>query len=213
MRSNYKMDESRSFKCLICFEDIQNGISFFDYFKRPDCICGNCRHKFVVLNKEVKVNGLSIYALYEYDDYIEDLMFTFKENKDVALHPIFLYPYRKLLRKKYRKETIVFAPSSVEKEIERGFQTLPLLFHGIKLPTIQLFEKEKEYKQSSKSFLKRKEIGEVIHLRKRVEVPERIVLVDDMCTSGETLKRMYELVKHKEKVKIFTIAINKKLLE
>ena len=212
MLSNNKVDEPKIYKCLICFEDIQNGITIFEYLQRMDCICGNCRHKFISLQKKVNVKGMVLYALYIYDDYLEDLMFTFKENKDIALYPIFLKPYVKMLKKKYRKETIIFAPSSTHKEKERGFQSLPLLFQEVKLPTKQLFEKKIEYKQSSQSFHKRKDIRKVIQLRKGVEIPKRMVLVDDMCTSGETLQSMYDLVKDKGKVKVFTIAINKNLL-
>jgi len=213
MLSDNKMDESKIDRCLICFGDLQEGISFFDYFKKMDCICGLCAQKFKLIKKEIDINGMRVFALYEYDDYLEDLMFTFKENKDVALYPVFLNKHTKFLKKKYRKATLVFAPSSIEKEAERGFQTLPLLFRGLNLSSKQVFEKKRTYKQSSQQFANRKDIKNVITLKKGVPLPKQIVLVDDMCTSGETLRTMYELVKQQTNVRIFTIAINKKLLK
>lgn len=199
--------------CLLCFEDIQRGISLLDYFKPPDCICGKCRSQFEICDKIVVVKGLKIHALYYYNTYFEDVMFTFKENRDIALAPVFLHPFINKLKKRYHDYVVVYAPSSQAKERQRGFATLQLLFEMLPLEKQVLFVKNKEYKQSEQIYKNRHLVLDVIE-RNIARLPNRnILLVDDMCTSGATLSAMYALVKeHWHKVEILTIGINKKLL-
>lgn len=200
--------------CLLCFQHLQQGISLSAYVTSVDCICGLCRKRFEVCDTLCEVEGMHIHALYVYNDFFEDVMFTFKEQKDVALAPLFLSPFLKTLQKRYKGYTVLFAPSSKEKEQERGFVTLALLYRALKLESRSLFYKCKDYKQSNQPYLKRHQIAQVLALNKQ-ELPQtKLLLVDDMCTSGATLKAMYQLVKsHPYPIAMLTIGIHKQLFE
>lgn len=198
-------------KCLICFGDVQNGISLFDYVSNQDCICGVCRNKFEVANTHIQVGKMKVYALYYYNDFFEDMMFRLKESRDIALASIFLKPFINKLKKQYRGYTFIYAPSSIEKTKIRGFHALEALFN-FGFPCVHLFEKTQEYKQSQQEYHQRTLVKAYI-VRNKVPLSSRkIVLIDDMCTSGSTLLAMYELLEKEDvTIKVFTIAINKKL--
>ncbi|MDF9838577.1 MULTISPECIES: phosphoribosyltransferase [unclassified Breznakia] len=199
-------------KCLLCFGDVQNGLTLYEYVMKQDCICGTCRKQFELCNQIVKIGEIGVYALYFYNDFFENSMFNYKENHDVVLAKIFLFPHLKRLKKMYEDYVFVFAPSSKGKEEERGFSSLSLLFADLKVEKQYLFEKTKEYKQSSQPYQKRYQVKDIIVRNKHMLPTKKILLVDDMCTSGATLKRMYELVKnHEFEVALLTIGINKKL--
>lgn len=200
--------------CIICFGDIQRGITLYDYVFRKDCICGVCRKKFKRLYRSIQVGELSIFSLYAYDDYLEDLLFTYKENRDIALAPIFIYPFLKELHKKYRGYTVVFAPSSVEKTKDRGFHSLRKLFDSLRLDKKELFTKNSNYKQSDQSYDNRINVKNVI-VRNQEAIPNTpILLVDDVCTSGNTLKVMKELLaNHIHPIACLTISIHQELIK
>lgn len=183
--------------CLICFHDVYHKTSLIDYFKKEDLICGECMSKFDRCYQSYTIDTLLLDSIYMYNDFLESLLFQFKEGRDIALKDVFLNGLNAKFTKKYFDYTIVFMPSSKQKSKERGFFALEELFAQIKLPKLMLFEKSKDIKQSTQVFRKRKDIKKYIILRKDVELPNtKILLVDDVCTSGSTLKSAYDLISH-----------------
>lgn len=183
--------------CLICFEDIYHKTSFIQYFQKEDIICGQCARKFVLCKQSFKIDTLILDAIYVYNDFLESLFFQLKEGRDIALQDIFLRNMNNELIKKYRGFTLVFMPSSNQKTKERGFFALEAMFKQIHLPKISLFEKNKDIKQSIQTYTKRKEISKHIVLKEGAVLPcTKILLVDDVCTSGSTLKSAYDLISH-----------------
>lgn len=181
--------------CLLCSQDIDHQVSIFNYFFQKDLLCGNCRKQLEVFHQYVVKRGVKILALYLYNDFVENMLFQFKEGRDVALKHTFLYLYKKEIKDKFRHYTIVYMPSFKKKNEERGFFALEEMLEEIELPKISVFEKKKTYKQSLQPYEKRNKVKEVLTLKKGYSLPKTpLLLFDDMLTSGNTLLHAYSLI-------------------
>lgn len=201
--------------CLICFHDVYEKTSFIDYFRKEDIICGECAKKLQVLNKWYMYKKHEIKALYRYNDCMESLLFQFKEGRDVALKSIFFRSFQQEIFDKFKGYTILYMPSSKEKSKERGFFPLALMLEEVKLDKQMIFMKNKDIKQSMQSFKKRNAIANVIKFVDNVAIPQtNLLLVDDVCTSGNTLNCAFNLLKeHKYEVKALVLSIHPRFVE
>lgn len=151
----------------------------------------------------------SVYALYVYDDQFEQWIYQVKESKDVTLAPVFLHPYVSSLRKRIAGKTVIMVPSSVKKTKQRGFEVLPELYRGLGVELRCPFEKD-DVKQSQRSASQRSRIKNHIRLiDPSVVLDKDIVLIDDVCTTGQTLKACLDLLKpHVKTVSVVVLALH-----
>lgn len=185
-------------ECLLCFHDLYQGVFLTEYFTYDDLICGRCRRNMIPLGKWRLIHGVKVFVLYEYNDFMESLLFQFKEGRDIALASLFFHRWNKTINDKFKDYCMVFMPSASQKIKERGFIPLACMLDKISLKKIDLFEKTVNYKQSHMSYEQRKGIHKVMKRIKGSTINEKkLLLVDDVITSGETLKRAYDLVKDK----------------
>lgn len=171
-------------------------------------ICHHCFVKFKPIFKHFKFEGCSALAIYEYDDFIRSLIYQFKTNLDIALGPIFLERYLHL-KYFYLGYKIVLAPSHVSHDLERGFRPVEEIFKVLGLPLFDPFIKTNEVKQVELSVEERKEVSKYIKLRENFNLKnQKILLVDDIMTTGSTLKAMVKILKEEnvKKIKILVVA-------
>ena len=160
-----------------------------------DILCGFCRKQFVSCRKTIRVLDYEVYAYYEYEAFFEKLIFQVKENKDQTLAPVFLYPYRKHLKKICENKTIILVPSSTKKTRQRGFDVLKSLYEGLGIELLSPFEKD-DVKQSQRGVHLRSRIKNHIRLvRPEMIQGKDVVLLDDVCTTGYSLKACIDLIK------------------
>jgi len=159
----------------------------WEIFTKQDNLCADCRRKLIPFKKTTQVKGLSVYALYLYDDFMEECMFQIKEKKDQTLASIFLYPYRSKLRKLLKNKVITAVPSSDQKTNERGFHALEKMFKPIGYPIHHVFTKD-DIKQSTLNSSQRSDISKHIHLvNPSMLIGQDVILIDDVCTTGSSL--------------------------
>ena len=196
-------------ECLVCFKSVLNGLDLFELFFYDDVLCGNCRKQLHRLNRTFDVNGLEVFAFYQYNKVLEKWMYQFKENKDETLGKCFLFNLKHRLEREYRDYVLVMVPSSTEKTLERGFHALSSLFSSINLKRNNCFIKD-NIKQSKQSRLKRLDIKDSIHLvDPSIRLCSKILLVDDVCTTGSSLRACYDLIKTDvNEVKICVVGLN-----
>lgn len=199
--------------CLICMKDSDEGKKIAEYFSKETCICGNCLHKCEVFDSEFDFQGLHVKTLYLYNDFLESLLFQFKEGKDIALKHVFHELICQKVFDKFKGYTMVYMPSNEKKNNERTFFALEEMYEHITLPKSIHFAKTKEIKQSLQSYENRNKIGNCI--KQIAPLPNTpILLVDDVFTSGSTLISAYQLIKeHTYKIEAFVLCIHPRFVE
>lgn len=184
--------------CKICFRSIDEGVNLREYLFYDDIICGNCRHKFIENKKTYSYHNLRITAFYLYDDFLESLLFQYKEARDIALADVFLWKKKEEVFDIFRHSTCILMPSSEQKIKERGFHHLERMLECCHVEPISCFEKKDGYKQSTQRASERGKIKEVIKLKYPIE--KDFILFDDVITSGNTLLSAASLLKDSNQI-------------
>ncbi len=196
--------------CLICMENYRK-TSLNSLFFKTD-ICHDCFLKMNRKTKIQKIDKIEVYSLFPYDDFLTSLIYQFKGCNDIVLSKVFLDYDLFNLRLKYKGYYVVCAPSFIDHDEKRGFNHVKEIFKWLKLPFLELFVKEKDFKQSSLSKKEREKAVNNIILKSKEDISnKKILLVDDIITTGSTIKRMIELIKEKnpKSLKVLTIGYSK----
>ncbi|MBM4760877.1 ComF family protein [Bacillus sp. B15-48] len=129
-------------------------------------------------------------SLYQYDDFLKELIARFKYRGDYVLASIF----KQAITKKLKNESFdLFTPIPLSEErlYERGFnQAEALIVQAGQLATPMLTRIHTE-KQSKKSRADRIHLPQVFKInreRKNLIQGKKILLVDDIYTTGSTLR-------------------------
>lgn len=193
--------------CLICMNSIiRKGI--YSLFFKPK-ICHEC---FLKMNRNINkkvLNGIAIYSLYPYEEFLTSLIYSFKGCYDIALAPCFLTYDLFFLKLIFHDYYLVCVPSFKEHDFKRGFNHVEEIFKELKLPILNILMKNKDFKQSSLTAKERKEsVNHIVRISDDSLVDKKILLVDDVITTGSTLSRSLELLKelNPKSLKVITIA-------
>ena len=124
-------------------------------------------------------------------------MYQFKGCKDYELRTIFLEYYSQYLNYKFNGYTIIPAPSHKKSDEERGFNHVEEIFSILKLKMMKCIHKTKKVKQADLTTKEREKIGSVLKIEDVDLRRKKILLVDDVFTTGSTIKSMIKLVKER----------------
>lgn len=158
-------------------------------------MCNKCFRSFNPIFRKFQISGIEGVALYEYTEKFAAMLFQFKGCYDYELAPLFLDRVRSYLKLRYRNYILVPAPSTEESNKKRGFNHVQEIFKILNRPIVDCIFKTSEIKQSDKGH-NRKEIKKYLDIRNGDRLKnQNVLLVDDVKTTGSTLKAMVELVK------------------
>lgn len=190
--------------CKICNQDIKTS-SIYNLLFNDDIICYKCRKKFKTKIINEKLEGTKIEYLYEYIGLPSEMLIQYKECYDEYLYDIFLYKLKYYLLFKYYGYTLVFTPSSKQMLEERGFNHLELMFKDVRLTKKELLYKVKDISQKKLSAKQRYENKDNIKLLKDVELPNKILLVDDVTTTNTTILSAIRALKECKNLKVLVV--------
>ena len=158
-------------------------------------ICYSCYQKFDNLSLKIKLYNYEVFILYRYNDFLKSLIYQYKGCYDIEIAPIFLSVHLKKLQNKYADYIVVYPPSNQHEIEKRGFDHMKEIVRSLQLPIMDIFYKSIDYKQSNASFEARNQIQNVIQLKTNHNLKNaKILLIDDIFTSGNTIKRCIKLL-------------------
>jgi competence protein ComFC len=176
-------------QCRVCSRPFQ----FLDERFRHGNMCHDCKR----WEEDDDWKGYldSNHSIYLYNDFFREVMATFKYRGDYVLAKIFAEKIKDFL-KKIQPDLFVPIPLSNERLYERGFNQAEAVLNESGLtPTMPLTRIHSE-KQSKKSRSERIHIPQVFQVDHQIElIGVNILLIDDIYTTGSTLRHAAKLLK------------------
>lgn len=172
-------------------------------------ICSRCFSKFKPVLQSFSSQNVDILYLYNYDEVIKENLYKLKGCFDIELAPTFLDYYRFYLRIKFFGYVIIPAPSSRESDTERGFNHVVEIFKVLGLPILECIHKSQNMKQSDLTAEERVKISDILFIDDVDLTKKKILIVDDVYTTGSTFNTMIQLVKSKHPKKIKGLLMSK----
>lgn len=179
-------------RCLYCDKRIEKH-TIYEIFFEEDLLCIDCRREMDFKKRSFKLNDLKVEYFYNYNSLFKSLLLQYKECYDEVLKDIFLYKIDVYLKIKYAGYKIIYAPSSKQKIEERGFKHLKLIFKPVHFKEVKGLKIKEEIVQEGKNLLQRQQI--VNNFYYEGEKLDKVLIVDDVCTSGSTLLGIYNAIK------------------
>ena len=196
--------------CLWCHRSLKYESTLKNLFHIDDVLCEKCRQSMEYKPKKIKIHGIEVQGLYIYEGLFRDMLIQYKELYDEALFPVFLWKVKQELERKYRGYTIVPVPSSERKNQERGFFTVERMFEVLDLPILDLLYKTDDHEQKKMNRRERESIYSHLEMKDVKSIPDKILLVDDIMTTGETITAAYRKLKGNSKcTKVLICGYNK----
>ena len=217
-------------KCLLCNDWIESVPKLRDlitFNQREEYSCVSCKNQFKKLSKErcqncnkelhrdtcidcklwMKKGYIPKHlAIYHYEENMKDYFSRYKFMGDYCLRKTFQKDIKNKLKPFLTKGfTIVPVPLSEERLAERGFNQVEGLIEGI--PYQDIFEKRDIEKQSSKTRKERLSQDNAFCLKKGIDVPDKIIIVDDIYTTGSTLYQMVQLLEGRGIKEVLTFSL------
>lgn len=195
--------------CIAC-RNAFNHYSFFYQISKDFIICTQCFNSFPIIHKSFKFNDIDVYCIYAYRTPINSYLMDLKMKGDIAIAKIFLNPFKNLIEVKYKGYIILPIPSTKSSDKKRGYNHVKEISKTLNLKMEDVFYKSKDYKQTSQKLEERKKVSNIIKMNKNLDKGKKYLLLDDVITSGSTLKSCIELLKKQgiKKIKALIVCDN-----
>ena len=178
------LKKKRSFLCQDCldqFEPITGPTCHFCCKKSQSTPCSDC------LYWQSQGEEVDHQALYHYSDKMAEYFSLYKFHGDYCLRHVFAKQV-KLALSAYPDYTIVPIPVSQERYEERGFNQVFGLLDAAEVTYLPILKKYHHQKQSEKSRSERLQTPQFFYIEEKNPLPEKIILVDDIYTTGATIQ-------------------------
>ncbi|MBR5341475.1 MAG: ComF family protein [Erysipelotrichaceae bacterium] len=191
-------------RCLYCDRNIDKQ-TIKSVFLKEDELCPECRRQLRVNRKILDFDGMKVETFFEYDGIFRSLLLQFKECHDEALKNVFLYDLSEYINIRYFGYKILFVPSSKAKLEQRGFNHLEEIFSEVRLKKADGLRMIEDGSQEGKNLEERRKMS--TNYVYTGAPHKKILVVDDVVTTGSSLKGVYNCVKTSAgKVKVLSLA-------
>lgn len=193
--------------CRICFEEFEQD----NLFKCKYIICQKCFSQFDIRWKKIKFNKISTLIIYHYNEFFKSNLYLFKGCYDYQMKDIFLDRFINELKLRYIGYKIVCVPSNDEDNLIRGFNHVKEIFLSLNKKFIDCLYKKSSFKQSNRNKSQRGNVIKEIGIKDGELIRnQKILLVDDVITTGNTIKTCSDLILkfNPKKLKILILSKN-----
>ncbi|WP_181347257.1 ComF family protein [Thalassobacillus sp. CUG 92003] len=127
-------------------------------------------------------------SLYHYHEGIQEVITQWKYRGDYVLVKLFQSDIERIVkdRRKQWPTAVVPIPLSSERLVERGFNQAEAIARLMTRKPVHLLERLDSEKQSKKTRYER--LNRINPFRSKTSVPPHVLLVDDIYTTGATLR-------------------------
>ncbi|PIC56251.1 amidophosphoribosyltransferase [Sporosarcina sp. P12(2017)] len=185
--------------CLLCDQSLhyQPTWQHFLGIQKDAFACPICFEKFERIDQIIEDDVLdSVHSLYAYNEAGREYLHQFKFMQDVALAQIFAPSLRSVLNES--QKIVVPIPMHPINKRKRTFSQVDALLEAAKIPYQSLLEKTTESVMGEKSRSERLAMTELFHVTADIQRNEAVyVLVDDIYTTGTTLRHAAEALKQR----------------
>lgn len=184
--------------CRICGRPLTNS------FRRDD-LCLDC----VRWEDDSQWSGLlnQNVSLFLYNDFLKELIARFKFRGDYILAKVFKEEIQQKLAQ-MPFDQLVPIPLSAERLYERGFNQAAALISEAGFAPSPLLTRTHSEKQSKKSRSERIHVPQVFQIAKETDLTgKRMLLIDDIYTTGSTLRHAAKLLKEAGAASIQSLTI------
>ena len=173
-------------------------------------ICHRCFLKFKPKLIRFKIGNIDGYYVYNYDERVQNVLYQFKGCFDYELAQVFLDYYRYYFFLRYFGYIMIPAPSAKEADEERGFNHVVETFKSLGINMLNIIEKTEKHKQAVSTVNQRREVYKYLELNSHPDLTKKkVLIVDDIYTTGSTMKAAIHLVEKLNPKKISVLVVAK----
>lgn len=194
--------------CLSCLKPLSISPIRTIIEKEP-FICDSCLKSIDYALYKKRILNVEFFFLYRYSNITKRWLINFKEKRDVALAPAFLFTTHTLVKLYCFNKSILTIPSTNKNMERRGFNHLKLILDAYNINSYSYLKKSGEEEQKNADLLARKSLQNIFSDNISFLKNKDIVLFDDVLTTGTTIKSTLNYLKDKVKsVKVLIMMDN-----